>query len=97
MIRIQGFPNLRGQGPVMRLFSAILLLAVFGIAVTLGFFILLGLLGVVAVLAMVFYVRFWWLRRKLTAGARKQAGGITLEGEYTISKSRQVQSHDDQH
>jgi hypothetical protein len=95
MIRIQGFPNLRGQGPVLRLFSALLLLAVFALAVTLGFFILLGMLAVIAILAAVFYVRFWWLHRNSTAGTHRPPGGVTLEGEYTVSKSRQITARDD--
>ena len=97
MIRIQGFHTHRGQGPVARLLSTLVLLAVFAIAVTLGFFILVALLGAVAVLAAVLYARFWWLRHKARKDAPAQRGGVILEGEYTVSEHRKIASGDDQH
>lgn len=77
----------RQQGLFSRLLSAIVLLAIFAAAFFLGMVLFLVILGTVAVLALVFYLRLWWLRR--TSAGRPQASpqsGVTLEGEYSVSK-----------
>ena len=66
-------------------------------AVLMGAVILSFALGLALIAGIVFYIRVWWLKRKL---ARKDAGGGTnrpdsgdaqvLEVEYTV-----VEEHDD--
>lgn len=83
------------QGPVSRFVSALVLTLVFTLAFFVGTVLFLSILGVLAVLFLVFYLRFWWLRRRWAREQRPAApgGGVTLEGEYTVSKRRQ--SRDD--
>ena len=76
-----------GRGLISRLLSPVLLVAVLLLSLFLGLFVLLTVLGAGLVLALVLYARAWWLRRRLVPQPRpERRGGVTLEGEYTVSK-----------
>lgn len=85
MSPVYRFPS---QGHLFsRLLSAIVLLAVFGVSLMLGMIVFLVILGVLALSAIALYLRFWWLRRRMDRRSRPApGGGVTLEGEYTVSK-----------
>ena len=76
-----------GRGPFSRLLSAVVLLIALSLSLFLGTVLFLTVLGAGVLLALVLYLRFLWLRRQL---ARRlgpaPGGGLTLEGEYTVSK-----------
>ena len=75
------------QGVLPRLLSAVVLLLLVATAFFVGLVLFLAILGTVAVLVLVFYVRFRWLRRKLARGPQASPrGGVTLEGDYIVSK-----------
>ncbi|MGE5624311.1 MAG: hypothetical protein ACM3ZT_02060 [Bacillota bacterium] len=84
------------QGPVSRFLSVLVLVLIFGLAFVVGTFVLLTVLGLVTVLLVVFYLRFWWRRRqwakRAASGSRK--GGVTLEGEYSVSKVEEPRRDD---
>lgn len=75
------------RSPLSRLLSAIILLAVFAVSLMLGMIVFLAILGALALLAVILYLRFWWLRRRMGRRPRPAPGGVTLEGEYTVSKT----------
>jgi O-antigen/teichoic acid export membrane protein len=78
------FRFMQNQGPLMRMVSAVLLLAVFAVALFLGLFVFIAILGAMLVLGIALYLRLLWLRRKWTKRPPVRArGGVTLEGEYT--------------
>lgn len=75
------------QGVFARLFSALVLLAVFAVALFLGLAIFFVILGMAVVAGIALYLRFWWLRQQ--RGRHPPAGpggGVILEGEYTVAK-----------
>lgn len=74
------------RSPFSRLLSAIILLAVFAVSLMLGMLVFLAILGALALLAVILYLRVWWLRRRMGRRPRPSPGGVTLEGEYTVSK-----------
>lgn len=80
------------QGAFSRLLSALILLAVFAVSLFLGTVLFFVVLGALTVLFVVFYLRFWWLRRKLRYQPPKGPGGEILEAEYTVTKS--TKQHD---
>lgn len=84
------------QGPVSRFVSALILILIFTLAFFVGTVLFLSILGVLAVLFLVFYLRFWWLRRRWARGQLRAAprSGVTLEGEYTVSERKNLRSDD---
>lgn len=76
------------QGLFSRLLSAAVVMVVFAVALFLGAAIFLAILGIAVVAGIALYLRFWWLRRQqLRHPPAGPGGGVTLEGEYTASKS----------
>jgi ABC-type bacteriocin/lantibiotic exporter with double-glycine peptidase domain len=94
MTLIHRFPPSRG--PVTRFLSALVLILIFTLAFFVGTVLFLTVVGILAVLLLVFYLRFWWLRRRLVRDHPQtaQRGSVTLEGEYTVSK-REKSGNDD--
>ena len=85
MSPVYRFPS--QQSLLSRLLSAIILLAVFAASLMLGMVVFLVILGAAVLFAIILYLRFWWLRRRMGRRSRPaRAGGVTLEGEYTVSK-----------
>ena len=84
------------QGPVSRFLSALVLILIFTLAFFVGTVLFLTILGVLAVLFLVFYLRFWWLRRRWARQHQQpaQRGSVTLEGEYTVSKQEKPRNDD---
>lgn len=84
------------QGPISRFLSVLVLAAIFAVAFFVGTVFLVTVLGVIAILFLVFYLRFLWLRykwRHLHPPGRRQ-GGVTLDGDYTVTQSRDPRSDD---
>lgn len=76
-----------GRGPFSRLLSAVVLLVAVTLSLFLGTVLLLTVLGAGVLLALVFYLRFLWLRRQPAKRPRPApGGGVILEGEFTVSK-----------
>ncbi len=78
-----------GQGPLARLLSTLVLIGALALAFSLGVFIFIIVLGLAVVLALVLWLRFWWLRRQWARQRppeQSPGGGVTLEGEYTVDK-----------
>ena len=85
-----------GQGALSRILSVMVLLAIFTVAFLLGTVLLLVILGVIAVSAIALYLRFWWLRRQMLKRPQGvPGGGVTLEGEYTVTTSEKIARSDD--
>lgn len=84
------------QGPVSRFLSVLALAVIFIMAFFVGTVFLVAALGAITVLVLVFYLRFWWLRRKWGGqrpeGRRKD--GVTLEGEYTVTRTDKSKGED---
>jgi hypothetical protein len=75
------------QGALSRLLSTLILLAVVAVSLLLGTVLFFVVLGLLILLFMVFYARFWWLRRRFKARPPgRPADSVTLEGEYTVEK-----------
>jgi hypothetical protein len=83
------------QGPLSRILSVLTLLVIFSLAFLVGTVLFVTVLGVLAILFLGFYLRFWWLRRKLQQQVTARQGGVTLEGEYTVSKRGRQPEPDD--
>jgi hypothetical protein len=70
-------------------------------AVLMGAVILAFVLGLVLIFGIVFWIRLWWLRRKLRrAGFGEQPGpgaqtGKTIEVEYTVVEERESRDSKD--
>lgn len=94
MTLIHRFPSSRG--PVTRFLSALVLILIFTLAFFVGTVLFLTILGVLAILLLVFYLRFWWLRRRWARQHPQaaQRGSVTLEGEYTVSKREKLRNDD---
>ena len=78
-----------GRGPFARFLSALLVIAALTLALFLGTFIFIVMLGLAVVLGLVLWLRFWWLRRqwaKQRPPEQAPGGGVTLEGEYSVEK-----------
>jgi len=85
-----------GQGALSRILSISVLLVIFMVAFFLGTVLLLMILGAIAVSAVALYLRFWWLRRQMKQRPQgAPGGGVTLEGEYTVTKSEKISRPDD--
>jgi hypothetical protein len=85
-----------GKSALSRLFSALLLMAVFVTALLLGTVLFLAILGAAVILAAALYLRFWWLHRQMAQQPQSSPkGGVTLEGEYTVAKSDRKPREDD--
>lgn len=82
------------QGPLSRVLSVLTLLVIFSLAFLVGTVLFVTVLGVLAILLLGFYLRFWWLRRKFQRQGMPRQGGVTMEGEYTVSK-REQKTHPD--
>lgn len=85
-----------GQGMLSRILSVVVLLVIFTVAFFLGTVLLLVILGAIAVSAVALYLRFWWLRRQMKQHPQgAPGGGVTLEGEYTVTKSEKPSRTDE--
>jgi len=63
------------RGPFSRLLSAVVLLIALGLLLFLGTVLFLTVLGAGALLTLVLYLRFLWLRRQLARSPRGQPPG----------------------
>jgi len=73
------------SGPLARLFAALALLVAFATSLFLGAVLFLTILGLAVVLALLLYLRFWWLRRQWQRQTPPPPhDGDVLEGEYTV-------------
>lgn len=79
------FRFMQNQGPLMRMVSAVLLLAVFAVALFLGLFVFIAILGAMLILGIALYLRFLWLRHKWMK-AHTSADGRTLDVEFKVVK-----------
>jgi hypothetical protein len=96
-----GFTSGTSQNPFMQvlyfLFGGLLLIG----AVLMGAVILSFVFGLVLIVGIVFWIRLWWLGRKLRRageGGRPGPGvqtGKTIEVEYTIVEERESRDSKD--
>lgn len=92
-VRIQGLRARSGAGPITRVLVSLLLILVIAVAVFFGLIFLVVLAGVLMILFVIFYVRTWWLRRRLGLNVRPRPqqpgdGGVTIDGEYTVEDAK---------
>lgn len=80
-------------GPLARMISAVVLLAVFAVSFAVGAVLFVVIVGLVAVLGIAFYLRWRWLKRKLRQAAPPRRGGDVLEGEYTVKDEEPPTRH----
>lgn len=84
------------RGLFSRILSAAILLSVVAASLLLGTVLFLVILGAAMLLALILSLRFWWLRRQLAKHPRPNApGGVTLEGEYTVTKPAKAEGRRD--
>lgn len=85
-----------GQGVLIRLLSALALVAAATVTLLFGAALFLVILGAVVILAIALYLRFWWLRHQAMKQPQPSPeGGVTLEGEYTVEKGGKKPRQDD--
>jgi len=90
VFRLQGMQPQLQRNPFARLLVSLLLIAVGAIAVFFGAIIIAVLIGFVAILFIILYLRAWWLRHKFGLNVHPQHSrktpdsGVTIEGEYTV-------------
>lgn len=78
------------QGVFSRFLSLVALLATLALSFFLGLIVFLVILGLVLFLALGLYLRLRWLRGRVPRGPSPgPPDGVTLEGEYTVSKRKQ--------
>ena len=87
------------RNPIVQILSVIGVAILLIGAVVMGAVIFAIVLGLFAVLAAVFSVRLWWLRRKMrkspppgSVGRYRfpQGGGELIEAEYTVVSERKI-------
>ncbi len=71
----------------MQLLGAVIGVAVLAASVVVGAFMLAGLLGFMLIVAVVFYLRLWWLRRKMRAHPDFR------DEDIIVTEYRVVESH----
>ena len=89
------------RGTIQRVLAAIAIVAAAGVMIFLGAIVMAAILGAGLLLVIAFYIRLWWIRRRLGLDLRprhpRRTGGNTIEGEYTVegkdSKSRDDSDH----
>lgn len=76
------------QSPIRRVLAAIVIVAAAGIMIFLGAIVMAAILGAGLLLVIAFYIRLWWIRRRLGLDLRprhpRRTRGHTIEGEYTV-------------
>lgn len=79
---------MREQSPLRRLLVAAAVIAAACVMVFLGAIVMAVVFGAGLLLFIAFYVRLWWIRRRLGLDLRprhpRRTRGNTLEGEYTV-------------
>lgn len=84
------------SGGLRRVLMAIAVIAAACVMVFLGAIVMAIVFGAGLVLFIAFYVRLWWIRRRLGLDLRprhpRHTRGNTIEGEYTVQHH---QPHDD--
>ncbi len=87
MQRSSYFPNRNPLAEVLSVLAAVLVTVV---AFIFGAVLLAVVVGLLALGALGFSLRLWWLRRKLGRGARPSSGEPrVIEAEYTVVEKRQ--------
>lgn len=74
----------RPRNVFVQLLAFVFGLGILAVAVVLGAFLLAALLGAGLIAAAVFYLRLWWVRRRM---ARTGEGDSVLETEYTVVRT----------
>ncbi len=86
-------PDMQPQGqsgPIAKLLTSLLLIAIGAIALFFGAIIIAVLIGFAAILFLALYLRTLWLRHKLGMNVHPRhsrehsESGVTIEGEYTV-------------
>lgn len=82
--------TIREQSPFRRILVAITIIAAACVMVFLGAIVMAVVFGAGLVLFIAFYVRLWWIRRRLGLDLRprhpRRTHGSTIEGEYTVQR-----------
>ncbi|HET7922295.1 MAG TPA: hypothetical protein VFM15_06030 [Gammaproteobacteria bacterium] len=78
------------SGPLRRLLMAAAVVAAACVVVFLGAIVMAVVFGVGLLLLLAFYLRLWWIRRRLGLDLRprhpRRTGGSVIEGEYTVER-----------
>lgn len=89
--------KMREQSPLSRVLMAVAVIAAACIVVFLGAIVMAIVFGAGLLLFIAFYVRLWWVRRRLGLDLRprhpRRTRGNTIEGEYTVEQD--ASSHQD--
>jgi O-antigen/teichoic acid export membrane protein len=86
------------QNPIARLLAAIGAVMLAAVAIFVGAMVFLAFLGLAVIAVIVFYIRLWWIRRRIRqaqrdaersgGSGRQQGAGRVIEGEYSEIRSR---------
>lgn len=83
-------PGIQTASPLRRILVTVVVIAAACVVVFLGAIVMAVVFGVGLLLLIAFYVRLWWIRRRLGLDLRprhpRRTGGNTLEGEYTVER-----------
>jgi len=94
---MQRLPHHSSPSLVTRVIGAIVTIATLAISLAVGFAIFMIVLGLGAILTLVFFARLYWLRRRFMkhmqqaqqqqAEQRAQADHQVIEGEYRVDRT----------
>jgi uncharacterized iron-regulated membrane protein len=84
---VQGRSYLFSPNPLVEVLSLLAAAVVTVVAFVFGAVLLAVVVGLMALAALAFSLRLWWLRRKLGAQANRPSGQHRIiEAEYTVVK-----------
>lgn len=88
--------TIRGPNLLQRVLVAIALIAAASVMIFLGAIVMAVVFGAGLALFIAFYVRLWWVRRRLGLDLRprhpRRTRGTTIEGEYTVKRHERPSS-----
>ena len=86
------------KGPIQRALVAIAVIAAAVAMIFLGAIVMAAVLGAGLVLVIAFYIRLWWIRRRLGLDLRprhpRRTRGNVIEGEYTVERKETERKND---
>lgn len=92
---MQQLPYRSSSSLLTRILGGLITITALVIGLTVGFALFLVVLGLAAIAFVAFYVRIYWVRRKLmqrmqqAQQQRQEQGHRVIEGEYHVERSRE--------